>query len=108
MRYGPMMHALETFVIAMNTVTLVCGGLVTMLAARAYRRTRSPALGALMLGLGFVTVGAFIAGALHQLFGLDFETGVILQSAATAVGFAILAYSLYVNWSRSPRPRSSA
>lgn len=93
-----MLPTVETFVIATNTVTLVCGGLVTYLAARAYRRTGSPALGALALGLGFVTIGALVAGLLHQLVGLDFETGVSVQSAFTAVGFAILAYSLYANW----------
>lgn len=98
----------ETFVIVMNTVTLVCGGLVTLLAARAYRRTRSPALGALAVGLGFVTVGALIAGALHQLVGLDFATGVTVQSGATAVGFAILAYSLYASWSEPTRAETSA
>lgn len=93
-----MIPTIETFVIAMNTVTLVCGGLVTMLAARAYRRTGSRPLGALALGLAFVTVGALIAGALHQILGVDFETGISVQSTFTAVGFAIMAYSLYANW----------
>ena len=85
----------EAVVAGMNTVTLVCGGLVTLYAARAYRRTGSPALRALSSGLGLVTIGALLAGALHQLFGVAFSTGVGIQSTFNAVGFAVLAYSLY-------------
>lgn len=98
---------IETFVVATNTITLVCGGLVTLLAARAYRRTGSPALGALAAGLGFVTVGALVAGALHQLVGLDLATGVSVQSTFTATGFAIMAYSLYANWSPPGQPATT-
>lgn len=88
----------ETFVIATNTITLVCGGFVTLLAARAYRRTGATALGALAAGLGFITVGALVAGALHQFLGVDFATGIGVQSLFTAVGFAVMAYSLYATW----------
>lgn len=89
---------LEAFVMAMNTVTLLCGGLITLFAVRAYRRTRARALGSLAVGLGFVTVGALVAGGLHQLAGIAFATGVGIQSAFTAVGFAVLAHSLYARW----------
>lgn len=97
---------LEAFVVAMNTVTLVCGGLVTLYAVRAYRRTGARALGSLAIGLAFVTAGALLAGGLHQLVGLDFETGVGVQSAFTAVGFAVLAHSLYTSW-ENPGGQSS-
>ncbi|MFW6017950.1 MAG: DUF7521 family protein [Halapricum sp.] len=97
---------LEAFVVAMNSVTLVCGGLVTLYAVRAYRRTHARALGSLAVGLAFVTTGALLAGGLHQLTGLDFATGVGVQSAFTAVGFAVLAYSLYARWER-PESQSS-
>jgi len=89
---------LETYVIVTNTVTLVCGGTVTLLARRAYLRTRSPSLGALTVGLGLVTAGALLAGGLHQFFGVGFETSVGVQSTFTAVGFVVLAYSLYARW----------
>lgn len=90
--------ALETYVVVANTVTLLCGGTVTLLARRAYRRTRAPALGALAAGLGFVTAGALLAGGLNQFLGVGFETSVGVQSTFTAVGFSILAYSLYARW----------
>jgi|AntRauTorcE11898_2_1112593.scaffolds.fasta_scaffold60140_2 phage tail protein X len=90
--------ALETYVIATNTVTLLCGGTVTLLAWRAYRRTASPALRALAAGLGLVTIGALLAGGLHQFLGVRFETSVGVQSTFTALGFVTLAYSLYARW----------
>ncbi|QCC52682.1 DUF7521 family protein [Halapricum salinum] len=93
-----MSAALETYVIVTNTVTLLCGGTVTLLARRAYHRTQSPALGALTAGLGLVTAGALLAGGLHQFLGIGFATSVGVQSTFTAVGFAILAYSLYARW----------
>lgn len=82
-------------VAALNTITLVCGGLVTYLSLRAYRRTRSPSLRALSIGLGFVTVGTLVAGVLHQLFLVALSTGIVVQSGFTAFGFAVLAYSLF-------------
>lgn len=102
-----MVLPIETFVVATNSVTLVCGGLVTLLATRAYRRTGSRALGTLAVGLGFITVGALIAGVLHQLFGVDFATGVSIQSAFTAVGFTVMAYSLYAAQSPISSPRTN-
>lgn len=100
------MYPQELVIVASKTATLLCGGLVTTLAYRAYLRTRSPALRALAFGLGFVTVGALIAGGLHQLVGVPIETGIAVQSAFTALGFVVLAYSLYANpateGSRSP------
>lgn len=103
-----MIPAMETFVVAMNTVTLVFGGLVTVLATRAYRRTGSQSLGALAVGLGLVTVGAMIAGTLHQFAGLDFASGVSVQSFFTAIGFGVMAYSLYAKESVSTKTNSSA
>lgn len=52
-----------TLVAALKTLTLVFGGLITYFAYSAYHRTRIPALRALTIGFGTVTVGAFLAGA---------------------------------------------
>lgn len=100
-----MSFALETYVIVTNTITLLCGGTVTLLARRAYHRTGSPALGALTVGLGLVTAGALLAGGLHQFFGVAFATSVGVQSTFTAVGFTILAYSLYARWDSNEETR---
>lgn len=86
---------LSSYVAATQTLTLVAGGFVTLFAVRAYRRTGAPALRALAVGLGLVTVGALLAGLLHQLVGLDVAVALAAQSTANAVGFGVLAYSLY-------------
>ena len=89
------MYPQELVIVASKTATLLCGGFVTTLAYRASLRTHSPALRALAFGLGFVTVGALIAGGLHQVVGVPIGTGIAVQSAFTAFGFVVLAYSLY-------------
>lgn len=87
-----------TAVVALKSLTLVLGGLVTFLAFRAYRRTRAKPIGALALGFGFITLGALLAGAAHQAFGLDTDLVLVIESALTTIGFGVLTYSLYVDW----------
>lgn len=84
-----------TIVAALKTLTLVFGGLITYFAYSAYQRTRIPALRALTIGFGTVTVGAFLAGAAHQAFGLDTDVVLVIESFLTAIGFGIILYSLY-------------
>ncbi|WP_275739783.1 hypothetical protein [Halorhabdus sp. SVX81] len=87
-------HASIT-VIALKTLILLLGGLITFLAYRAYRRTRSQSLGSLALGFGVITLGAFLAGAGNQIFSLGLEASVMLESGLTAGGFIVIVYSLY-------------
>jgi hypothetical protein len=82
---------------AAKAATLVFGGLVTLMSFRAYRRTGSPALRALMVGIGLVTAGAILGGVLHQVLDLELETSVAVQSIFTAIGFGVLTYSLYAD-----------
>ena len=82
-------------IIALKTLTLVLGGLITFLAYKAYRRTRSRSLGALALGFGIVTLGSLLAGIADQVLSADFRTGLLLESALIAIGFAVIVYSLY-------------
>lgn len=88
-----MVHPLV--ITALKTATLLFGGVITLFAYRAYARTRSPALRALALGFGVVTVGAAAAGAADLLLGFDRQIALIVESALTALGFGIIAYSLY-------------
>jgi hypothetical protein len=90
------MTHLTTAIIVVKTLTLALGGLITYLSLKAYRRTGAPALRALAIGFGAVTVGAILAGVVHQLTPLDLLWGVFVQSALTLVGFAVITYSLYV------------
>ena len=84
-----------TLIIGFKTLTLVLGGLITYLAYRAYRRTRSRSLGALALGFGIVTLGTFLAGIVDQVLDAGFQVGLLIESALIAFGFLIIVYSLY-------------
>jgi hypothetical protein len=96
---------ISVLLVAAQTATLVFGGVITFLAFRAFRRTGSPALRALAIGIGLLTAGALVGGILHQLLGVALELGVVVQSVFTAVGFAVLTYSLYTDQdSRALRP----
>lgn len=90
-------HLVSMLFVAAQTATLLFGGAITVLAYRAFRRTGSPALRALTVGIGTLTVGALLGGTLHQFAGLDLRTSVTVQSVATAVGFGVLTYSLYTD-----------
>jgi hypothetical protein len=81
--------------IVFKTVTLGLGGLITYLAAKAARRAGGGGLRYLAVGFGIVTFGSLLAGVADQLPVADASTALIVESALTAVGFAVIAYSLY-------------
>jgi len=86
-----------TLVVVLKTVTLMLGGLISYFAFKAYRRTASPALRALSIGFAVVTLGAFLAGLADQAVGLDRSIVLVIESGLTAVGFAVITYSMYVD-----------
>lgn len=86
---------LQLAVVVANTVTLVVGGFVTLLAVRAYRRTGSRSLRALSAGLGCITGGTLLGGLLHQSGFAPLLVGVAVQSGSIALGFLLLAWSLF-------------
>lgn len=90
------MAHLDTAIVAMKTVTLLLGGLITYFSLRAFQRTRSRALGALAAGFGIITAGSIIAGAMNLAFQIDLQYSVLLQSVATAIGFSVITYSIYL------------
>jgi hypothetical protein len=49
----------------------------------------------LALGFGIVTLGSLLAGAVDIVAGLDQQTALVVESALTATGFGVIAYSLY-------------
>jgi hypothetical protein len=86
-----------TLVIVFKTLTLVLGGLITLLAYRSYTRTGSRALGALAAGFGIITFGAFLGGVVDQLLDAGFQLGLLIESGLVAVGFSVVVYSLYTD-----------
>ena len=101
------MDGSTTLLTAAKAVTLLFGGILTLLSLRAYRRTGSPALRALTVGIGLLTAGAILGGALHRILGLPLETSATLQSVFTAIGFGVLTYSLYTESPAPSRDRQS-
>ncbi|MFB6112171.1 MAG: hypothetical protein ABEJ35_06510 [Halobacteriaceae archaeon] len=93
------MASLAPIVVFAQAVTVVCGGLVTALAYRAYQRTCARPLAALTVGIGLIT-GMTLLATLLRVFTLGSGSiGIAIKSIGTATGFAILAYSLYTGQS---------
>ncbi|WP_135830268.1 DUF7521 family protein [Halorussus halobius] len=84
-------------VVALKTVTLVLGGLITFFAFKAYRRTGARPLRALAFGFGAVTLGSMVAGVLDRIVLTGGDYALVAESALTAVGFGVILYSLYVD-----------
>ncbi|WP_276271603.1 DUF7521 family protein [Haloarcula litorea] len=83
-------------VVALKTVTLLLGGLITYFAASAAVTTEARPLQLLAVGFATVTLGSLSAGVADQILSVDTGTALVAESALTAVGFAIITYSLYV------------
>ncbi|WP_138006779.1 DUF7521 family protein [Halalkalirubrum salinum] len=86
----------EILLIATKTAILLLGGSIAFFAYKAYRRTGDPSLRALVIGFSFVTIGALLGGIADQLLNIDLVTGVIIDSLLTAIGFAVIVYSLFL------------
>lgn len=106
-------HA-TTILVALKTITLLLGGLITYFSYRAYQRSGARPLWFLAVGFGVVTMGILTAGVVDQLIRFSLlsvspvpfisgslgdravaDLALILESALTAAGFAVIVYSLY-------------
>ena len=106
-------HA-TTILVALKTITLLLGGLITYFSYRAYQRSGARPLWFLAVGFGIVTAGILTAGVVDQLIRFSLlsanaipfiltglgdravaDIALILESALTAAGFAVIVYSLY-------------
>jgi hypothetical protein len=79
-----------------KAIVLILSGLITVLARRAANRTGSSSLRLFSVGFAVITAGALVGGAVHQLAAPGLRVGVLVESLLTAIGFVLLAYSLYV------------
>ena len=92
-----MIAFVATAVTVLKLSSLALGGLITYYAYKAYRRTGSPALRALTLGFAAITFGAFTAGIVDQVVAVERTHALLVESAFTSGGFAIILYSLYAD-----------
>jgi hypothetical protein len=90
-----MTRSLPLLLAVMNATAFVLGSVITRLAYRAYRRTQEPALRTFTTGIGLLTIGLMIGGALHQVLWPGLLVGTVVQSLFSVGGFAMLVYSAY-------------
>lgn len=83
-------------VVGLKTLNLFLGGLITYCAYKAYRRTRATPLRALAIGFGMITVGSLLAGSIDRFTMLSTYLSLVVESLFTAIGFAVILYSLYM------------
>lgn len=90
------MNDIPLIIIGLKTATLLIGGFITYAAASAARKTGWTGLSYLAVGFGIVTFGSLLAGIADQLLLINTHDALIVENALTAVGFAVIGYSLYV------------
>lgn len=88
--------------VATKTAILVFGSALTYLSYSAFKRTNSRSLRALATGIGLLTIGAMLGGVLHQLVGIGLDVSVSIQGVFTAMGLAIMTYSLFTGGIEEP------
>lgn len=82
--------------VGFKLATLTLGGLITVFAYRAYRRTGDVALYLITIGFGIITVGAFLAGIVDQVLPTPTAYALLVEATCTVVGFTVILCSLYV------------
>lgn len=87
---------LTTAIVGLKTLTLVLGGMITLYAYRAYRRTGSSSLRILSVGFGTVTIGVLLAGIVDQLLPVAPDAALVVESLFTIIGFGTILVSLYI------------
>jgi len=92
--------------VAAKAVTLAFGAVLTYLAYKAFRRTRSRALQMLSIGIALLTAGAMLGGVLNQVFDVPLGVSASVESVFTAAGFAAMTYSLFAGVPGSERAPS--
>jgi hypothetical protein len=81
---------------SVKLVILLLGGWIAFVAYRTYLQTDSQSFRVLAFGFGMITVGGVVSGFAHQILGVAFQTEALIDGTITAVGFAIIALSLYL------------
>ncbi|GAA0238997.1 DUF7521 family protein [Haladaptatus pallidirubidus] len=90
-----MTESLIIFLGVVKFAALVLGGVVSLLAYRAYQRTQIEGLQYFAIGLIVITIGTFLVGVLHHLFSVPSVQGMLYESLFVCTGFLIMIYGLY-------------
>lgn len=90
-----------TIATVVTTITVVIGVGISLLAYRAARRRDSKPLYLFSYGFAAITVGLLVGSSLVLVLGWSAVDSVFVQGAVVAVGFALLARSLFVATGRT-------
>lgn len=86
---------LAPVLVLVKVIVLLLGGLVSLLAYRAYKRTQTAGLQYFALGLAVITLGTALVGGLHHVVGIQLMLGLLLESLIICAGFLIIMVGLY-------------
>ena len=89
------MEFLIALLVVVKITALVLGGIVSVLAYRAYERTRIAGLQYFAAGLVVITIGTVLVGGFHHLGGASVTAGMLLESVIICAGFAVMVAGLY-------------
>ncbi len=83
------------YISAVEVISLVIAFVLATLAYRSYRRSGSATF--VLTAVGFTLLGAasLVEGVLYQLGGFDLDQAHAVRTTLTAVGLAVLLYSIY-------------
>ena len=89
------MELLVAVLVVVKIAALVLGGIVSLMAYRAYNRTQIAGLQYFAVGLAVITLGTFLVGVFHHLGGASVTLGMVLESVIICAGFGVMIFGLY-------------
>ncbi|AFK20181.1 hypothetical protein E6P09_14285 [Haloferax mediterranei ATCC 33500] len=89
------MELLVASLVVVKIAALVLGGVVSLMAYRAYNRTRIAGLQYFAVGLAVITLGTALVGVFHHLGGASTTEGMLFESVIICLGFVVMIFGLY-------------
>ncbi|WP_248910321.1 DUF7521 family protein [Halocatena marina] len=89
------MELLVGLLVVVKMTALLLGGVVSLMAYRAYSRTRIAGLQYFAVGLTIITLGTFLVGVFHHIGGASVTIGMLLESVILSIGFVVMIVGLY-------------
>lgn len=89
------MELLVGLLVVVKMTALILGGVVSLMAYRAYSRTRIAGLQYFAVGLTIITLGTFLVGVFHHIVGASVTIGMLLESVILSIGFVVMIVGLY-------------
>lgn len=89
------MDILTALLLVVKLAALVLGGIVALLAYRAYRKTQMDGLQYFAVGLAVITIGTVLVGFFHHIVGISLTAGMLVESLILCAGFVVMIVGLY-------------